>query len=182
MKRLIVLSSLCLLSACTAPATTPDPNASASTSPSTSTNPDASTTPVGEFKYLGRTADKVSPAFSGGPDGTLDYVFSYSHDFGKEVTLKSVIVSRIENGKPLGFAGWTTAPGNRYWVINVNANGTDLNGGSPTEPLGKITGKVDFVLTGASTDASLFTPGTVYELMLTYEDSGDQVLTAQVTL
>lgn len=183
------LAALLLLSACTTtpPAGTP----SASPSPATN-NPVASASPAvtagatsatgGVLKYLGKIADKASPSFVGGADGTLDYVFSYDCNFGKEVTVKSLILSRIENGQPMGLAGWSTTSG-KYWLFHVSANGKDLNAGAPKATLGDVSGQVAFVMTGASLDPGLFAPGTVYELLVTYLDGGsEKTLTSRVTL
>lgn len=176
------VSALVLFTACTTatPAGTPSASPSGSASPQVSAS--SSPAAVGVLKYMGKIADKASPSYVGGADGTLDYVFTYSHDFGKEVTIKSLILSRIENGKPMGQAGWSSAPG-KYWLFHVSANGKDLNAGSPKETLGNVSGQVEFVTTGASLDPGLFSPGTVYELELTYLDGGsEKTLNPRVTL
>jgi hypothetical protein len=177
-----LFAALIFLAACTTdpasqPGTVPNPSSSPSASAAPSAAPAAST-----LTYLGQIADRVSPAFAGGPDGTQDYVFRFTHDFKQEVTLKSLIISRIENGQPLGMAGWATSPG-KYWVTHVTANGRELNGTSQTDSLGPISGAVEFVLTGASLDPSLLKAGEVYELMVTYAaDGAEQVVKARVTL
>lgn len=181
MKKYLVLPLLVFsASACSPDAVTP-PASPASPSPAASSAPAAAAS-SGTLKYLGRIADRVSPAFTGGPDGQQDYVFSYSYDFGKEVTVQQLIISRIENGQPMGYAGWATSPG-RYWLINVTANGRDLTGTSQKDTLGPVSGAVEFVMTGASNDPSLLNPGEVYELQLSYLDAGvAKVLTSRVTL
>lgn len=190
MKYYFSLSALLFLTACTTVTPAGGPSASsspqgttASSSPVASASPSANlTSSTDVLKYLGKIADKASPNFTGGADGTPDYVFSYSHDFGKEVTVKSLILSRIENGKPMGLAGWSTTSG-KYWLIHVSANGKDLNNGVPMGSLGTVSGKVEFVMTGASRDPGLFSPGTVYELLLTYLDGGSEnQLTSRVTM
>jgi hypothetical protein len=185
------LAALLLLSACTttpavAPSASPSPQGSASSSPVASSSPantsNSTSASGGVLKYLGKIADKASPSYAGGADGTPDYVFSYNYDFGKEVTVKSLILSRIENGKPMGQAGWATSAG-KYWLIHVSANGRDLNEGAPKPTLGNVSGQVEFVMTGASLDPGLFSTGTVYELLVTYLDGGtEKTVTSRVTM
>jgi hypothetical protein len=184
------LAALLLLSACTTatPAVTPSasPQGSATSSPVASASPantsNSTSSSGGVLKYLGKIADKASPNFFGGADGTPDYVFSYNYDFGKEVTVKSLILSRIENGQPMGQAGWSTSAG-KYWLIHVSANGKDLNARLQKASLGSVSGQVEFVMTGASLDPGLFSAGTVYELLVTYLDGGsEKTITSRVTM
>ncbi|MGE3725764.1 MAG: hypothetical protein AB7I41_09445 [Candidatus Sericytochromatia bacterium] len=184
------LAALLLLSACTTtPTVTPSasPSGSASNSPTASASPAAPTGSTsaasGTLKYLGLSpTDKASPSFAGMGDGNPDYVFTYSYNFGKEVMVKSLILSRIENGKPMGQAGWSTTAG-KYWLFHVSANGKDLNEGAPKTTLGTVSGQVEFVMSGASLDPGLFSAGTVYELLVTYLDGGsEKTITSRVTM
>jgi hypothetical protein len=185
------LAALLLFSACTTatPAGTPSasPSGSASSKPTASASPAATAGSAsasgGTLKYLGLSpTDKASPSFVGMGDGNPDYVFTYSYNFGKEVTVKSLILSRIENGQPMGQAGWSTTAG-KYWLFHVSANGKDLNEGAPKTTLGTVSGQVEFVMSGASLDPGLFVSGTVYELLVTYLDGGtEKTLTSRVTL
>ncbi len=96
--------------------------------------------------------------------------------------MKSLILSRIENGQPMGQAGWATSAG-KYWLFHVSANGRDLNEGAPKTTLGNVSGQVEFVMTGASLDPGLFSAGTVYELLVTYLDGGsEKTITSRVTM
>ncbi|MGV3523262.1 MAG: hypothetical protein ACO1RX_03510 [Candidatus Sericytochromatia bacterium] len=172
---------LLALSACAAP-TTPsvnpsaDPSATPSASASASPSPTASASPAPasglNFKYLGRGADKVRPAFSGGPDGTPDYSFGFTYDFGAAATLRSIVISSVINGVSGGPTGWMTGPG-KYWLLQASANGKDYNSTAKTTDMGAISGVQNFVLTGATLDPTLFAAGTVYELKLTYEVGGE---------
>ncbi|HEY9842779.1 MAG TPA: hypothetical protein V6D23_20100 [Candidatus Obscuribacterales bacterium] len=178
MKQILLLSTLLCamwaMCACTVNVT-PNPGKPATPAPA------ATQAPSG-LKFLGQLEDKVSPADSGGADGTADYAFSYSHDFGKEVTLREITLSQIEEGKPLGSNGWTTGARD-YWLLQVSANGKDLNQTTKTLSLGNVTGKVDFKMYGATSDPELFAHGASYELLIEYIDGGsDKTLTARVTL
>ena len=99
------LAALLLLSACTTttpavtPSASPSPQGSATSSPVASSSPantsNSTSASGGVLKYLGKIADKASPSYAGGADGTPDYVFSYNYNFGKEVTVKSLILNPI---------------------------------------------------------------------------------------
>lgn len=184
--KVLNLAALLLLSACTTTTNTavaPSPAPQSSASPNSAPASGSSTASAGVLQYKGLSpTDKASPSFVGLGDGNPDYVFTYTHDFGKEVTVQSLILSRIENGKPMGQAGWSTTSG-KYWLFHVSANGKDLNAGAPKTTLGNVSGKVEFVMSGASLDPGLFASGTVYELLLTYLDGGtEKTLTSRVTL
>ena len=178
MKRLLLLPLL--LSACTPllPGLTPKPTGT----PAASGSPAATT--GGTLAYAGMTLDKVSAAIAGGADGKKDHVFTYNYSFASEAAIKEVTLSRVENGKPLGFAGWTTSPARAYWLLKVLTNGVELNGNAKGSSVGKLEGAIKFQLVGAdNAGQGLSKPGTIYELMLIYNDGGaDKTLTQRVTI
>jgi hypothetical protein len=124
----------------------------------------------GEFKFVGQTVDKASSGANITTDGKNDFQFSYVHNFSSEVELKEVTISRIENGKPYGLAGWSTSPTRTYWALGVEVDGKMLNQGK-TLSLGKLSGNKTFNLYGSEAGAESFNlknAGTEYQLDFKY--------------
>lgn len=190
MKYILRLSLTLSLIACTpgAPNSTTENQTPSQTTTSAETvqNPASSTTPASSFRYLGITQDVVPASVAGAADGKADHGFELSHRFAGEVTLKSVIISRIENGRPNGVAGWSTTNAKQYWILKVRGNGVDLNDVVKVANLNKkVSNDVRFEFFGSDAkELGLTKPGTEYELALNYTDASgtDQTLTQRVKL
>lgn len=191
MKTSLILSLSFLFFAACAPATpstteSPSPDASASPAAPSDNDGDDNSSQNSELRYLGLTRDLVPAAVSGGPDGKADHEFQLSHTFDGDTTIKAVTISRIENGRPNGVAGWTTSSSKQYWVLKVLANGTELNANSKSVSVNKqVSNNVNFEFFGSDAPAfQLAKAGTEYELSMTYSDAtgADQIITRRVTL
>src|SRR5690606_6723791 len=94
--------------------------------------------------------------------------------------VKSIVISRFENGKPNGLTGWQTDPG-RYWVLGVEANGKALNT-TKVATLGKLSGEVKFDFFGSESGAEVYKladPGTEYQLDIKILNGDKEELVSQ---
>lgn len=124
------------------------------------------------LRYVGKSEDRVTLDTSGGPDGTNDLEFTFTHTFPAAVSITEMTLTRIEGGSSEGFVGWTTTPDRDYFLMKVLANGSELNLVKKKSVLGDASGRVTFRLFGAGNGMSEERSGTSYELLLVTDQDG----------
>jgi len=124
-------------------------------------------TQSGDFKWVGKDADKIGEYDNGNPDGTLDGHFVLNLNLPASTEIKSIQVCEVdENGNYVGGPLWHTV-NKTHWMLGVFDHGTQLNMHHvPT--LGTFSGPVTFDL--YCDDSGWFKPGKWFGLKVTFGD------------